>query len=59
MDVELPREFDQNIIDSDFEEPSKLGNDFINCPQSLQTSRESKIIDSAVSEMEDSVKDKK
>ena len=57
MDVELPRDFDQ--IFGDEEEPSKLDTDIINSPQSLQTSREMKIMEQAVSEMEDSVKDKK
>ena len=57
MDVELPRDFDQIVGDE--EEPSKQSTDIINSPQSLQTSREMKIMEQAVSEMEDSVKDKK
>jgi hypothetical protein len=57
MDVELPRDFDQILGDE--EEPSKQSTDIINSPQSLQNSREMKIMEQAVSEMEDSVKDKK
>ena len=57
MDVELPRDFDQILGDE--EEPSKQSTDIINSPQSLQSSREMKIMEQAVSEMEDSVKDKK
>ena len=57
MDVELPRDFDQILGDE--EEPSKLDTDIINSPLSLQISREMKIMEQAVSEMEDSVKDKK
>ena len=57
MDVERPRDFDQILGDE--EEPSKQSTDIINSPQSLQTSREMKIMEQAVSEMEDSVKDKK